>query len=104
MTCNDCLHYEVCYIIEHYGANENENGREYDCDYFKDRTKWAEQKHGRCDWCEPGKEKCGTCLRFFDYYGDGGSDRCSGECDDEKCTNYIPMNHCPNCGAKMEAD
>jgi hypothetical protein len=59
------------------------------------------QKQGRCEWCEPGKEKCGTCLLFFDYYGDGGSDRCSGECDDKKCANYIPMNYCPNCGADM---
>ena len=103
MTCEDCLHYEVCVFVAALLLEERKAENTVTvCGRFKDRTKWAEQKHGRCEWCEPGKEKCGTCLLFFDYYGDGGSDRCSGECDDEKCTHYIPMNHCPNCGAKMD--
>jgi hypothetical protein len=103
MTCKDCLHYQVCMFVADMSDEEREaENVENDCSqFFKDRTKWVEQKHGRCKWCEPGNERCGTCLLFFDYYGDGGSDRCSGECDDKKCANYIPMNYCPNCGADM---
>lgn len=29
VSCRDCLHYDVCYLIEHYGADENET-----CDRF----------------------------------------------------------------------
>ena len=57
--------------------------------------------HGRCYWCKPREELCGTCRKFFDYYGDGGSDKCSASFDDAKCVYYEPISHCPNCGAKM---
>lgn len=56
---------------------------------------------GGCDWCESGYERCGTCRMFFDYYGDGGSNRCSGDCDDIKCAYYEPIGFCPNCGADL---
>lgn len=64
----------------------------------------VEVVHGRCDWCKTGEEKCGTCRMFFDYYGDGGSDKCSSECDSGKCAYYQPIGFCPNCGAKMDGD
>ena len=56
MTCKDCLHYEVCYIIEHYGADETENGKEYDCHQFKDRSKCAEQNRNGCGYCLEDRE------------------------------------------------
>ena len=31
MTCKDCVHYNMCYLIEHYGADEDEF---CDCDDF----------------------------------------------------------------------
>ena len=58
----------------------------------------------RCGWCKPGEELCGTCIKKLDYYGDGGSDTCSAESYCLKCAYYKPMNHCPNCGAKMRGD
>ena len=63
-----------------------------------------EVEQGRCDWCKTGEQKCGTCRRFFDYYGDGGSDKCSSECDSGKCAYYQPIGFCPNCGADMRGD
>lgn len=56
----------------------------------------------RCDWCKTGEEKCGTCRMFFDFYGDGGSDRCSADCDDIKCAYYKPVSFCPHCGTKLD--
>lgn len=62
---------------------------------------YRKQSEG-CDFCKTGEEKCGTCVKFFDYYEDGGSDRCSIEYGNEKCAYYKPVHHCPNCGAKMK--
>lgn len=61
---------------------------------------YRKQSEG-CDFCKVGSEKCGTCVKFFDYYEDGGSDRCSSEYGNEKCAYYKPVHHCSNCGARM---
>lgn len=61
-------------------------------------------KHGDCVWCKPGEERCGTCRLFFDYYGDGGSDSCSSDCDSKKCAYYEPIGFCPNCGRKLRKE
>lgn len=60
--------------------------------------------HGHCGWCKPGEELCGTCRKFFDYHGDGGSDKCSSDCMSDKCAYYEPIGFCPNCGAKMDGE
>ena len=39
MTCKDCVHYEVCYLIEHYGADIE--GVE-DCIHFKPKSRFVE--------------------------------------------------------------
>lgn len=57
-------------------------------------------KMDKCNWCEPGREICGTCKRFFDYFGDG-SDECSAMFDDEQCVCYEPIDYCPKCGRKL---
>ena len=62
---------------------------------------YRKQSEG-CDFCKAGSEKCGTCVKFFDYHEDGGSDRCSSEYGNEKCAYYKPVHHCSNCGAKMK--
>lgn len=54
-----------------------------------------------CAFCKAGDEKCGTCVRFFYYHEDGGSDRCSSGCGEEKCVDYKPVHFCPNCGTRM---
>lgn len=90
--CNNCIHKPVC------GKFAATGGHVRECEHFK------EVRRGRCDWCEPGKELCGTCQEFFDYYGDGGSDKCSACLDDPRCSHYNPVNFCPNCGADMRGD
>ena len=39
MTCQDCVHYEVCYLIEHYGADIDDC---IDCDHFKPKSRFVE--------------------------------------------------------------
>ena len=51
-TCKDCLHIDVCYMVEHYGFDIDENHQEYDCHQFKDRTKYVEVV--RCKDCKHG--------------------------------------------------
>ena len=41
-TCNDCIHNEVCYLLENYGADPTETGVEYDCYKFKFRSSFME--------------------------------------------------------------
>ena len=55
-----------------------------------------------CYFCKAGDEKCGTCAKFFDYYGDGGGEKCSSAYDSIKCVSYEPMKYCSMCGAKMK--
>ena len=37
MTCKDCIHYDKCYLIEHYGADESEV-----CKDFKNKADFVE--------------------------------------------------------------
>lgn len=86
MRCDNCGCQPVCSIYRATGGVKS-------CEHHKEER--------QCDWCKPGKEVCGTCRKFFDYYGDGGSDRCSAGFDDDKCDYYEPIGNCPNCGADM---
>lgn len=86
--CNNCIHKLVCAKYTATGGHVNK------CEHFK------EERLQECLWCEQGNELCGTCKKFFDYYGDGG-DRCSACFDDEKCTFYEPIGYCPRCGRDM---
>ena len=52
-----------------------------------------------CEWCEPGHEVCGTCVRFFDGYVDG----CVTGATDEKCAAYVPADHCMKCGRSLRS-
>ena len=49
-TCKDCLHIDVCYMVEHYGVDMDEERQEYNCHQFKDRTKYVEVV--RCKDCK----------------------------------------------------
>lgn len=55
-----------------------------------------------CYFCKQNDEKCGTCVKFFDYYEDGGSEHCSSPYDSEKCVAYKPMPFCSMCGRKLK--
>lgn len=41
MTCKDCIHYDMCYLIEHYGADED---KACVCKDFKNKSDYAEVK------------------------------------------------------------
>ena len=49
-TCNDCLHLDVCYMVEHYGVDIAEERQEYDCYQFKNRSDY--KKVVRCKNCK----------------------------------------------------
>ena len=86
MTCKDCLHYEVCVIVEHSTSEDEDYLTEFGCDDFKDRSKWVEQKHGRWEHAPDYAEYCSVC----EFYP-----------DDEENHAY---DYCPNCGAKMDGE
>lgn len=61
-TCKDCLHCDVCYMVEHYGVDLNEDGQEYDCRQFQAKTNCVEVV--RCKDCVSGHEQYyGNLLR-----------------------------------------
>ncbi len=62
-----------------------------------------EERSKGCMLCYPNK-RCGTCVKFFDYNEDGGSDECSATVYEESCAYYKPMPFCPNCGRKLEVE
>ena len=41
MTCKDCIHNDMCYLIEHYGADEY---KACVCKDFKNKADFVEQK------------------------------------------------------------
>lgn len=59
----------------------------------------SNREHTGCEWCEPGHEVCGTCVRFFDGYVDG----CVTGATDEKCAAYVPADHCMKCGRNLRS-
>lgn len=86
MSCKDCLHYEVCVIVEHSTSKDEDYLTEFGCEDFKDRTKWAEQKRGQ--WKYYHKQNKAVCTN------------CSFERDLDE--NFGRAISCPNCGAKMD--
>lgn len=62
-----------------------------------------EERSKGCILCSP-EPRCGTCGKFFDYYDDGGSDRCSATVWEERCAYYKSMPFCPRCGRKLEVE
>lgn len=59
----------------------------------------ANQENTACEWCEPGREVCGTCERFFSGLATG----CATESTDEKCAVYVPADHCMKCGRNLRS-
>ena len=49
-TCKDCLHIDVCYMVEHYGVDIEEDRQEYDCHQFQAKTNCVEVV--RCKDCK----------------------------------------------------
>ena len=67
MTCKNCLHYDVCVIVEHSTRDDEDYLTEFGCEDFKDRANWREKKRGRWIWVNNHWE-CSVCRgsRFHD--------------------------------------
>ena len=73
MACKDCIHYDKCYLIEHYGADEEEI-----CKDFKNKADFV--KVVRCKDCKSyralgtdtlwNNKGFGNCSRAREYWGD----------------------------------
>lgn len=92
MTCKNCLHFDVCYIVEHYGADPHEEGAEHDCEQFKDRSRYVVREKG--EWDDTG--------RFL--FADGSlairCNLCGAALHQDEWDKYN-WHFCPNCGADM---
>ena len=85
-TCKDCIHYVMCYHIEHYGRHME---TEEPCGGFINKADLVEVKRG--EWIRPttvggmtiaGLQHCSVCGVV--------------PCDEGK--------YCPNCGADMRGE
>lgn len=93
-TCKDCLHYDVCVIIEHSVFGDEDYLSEFGCEDFKNRENWTEKKHGRWikNWCDNNMighmyEECSECG-----------------CSMLDTNQFWDSKHCPNCGLIMDGD
>lgn len=87
-TCKDCLHYEVCVIIENSVFGDEDYLTEFGCEDFKDRTKWAEINHSAWTFNKDGSGTCQHCHRTTKNVWDYDS----------------WMRYCPDCGSKMDGE
>ena len=89
MTCEDCIHNEVCYRREVCNDIE-EHIRKLGCMDFIARADVQEIKHGEWKLCyedwrmQIAGDECSACG--FQHYG--------------TCISHY--HYCPNCGAKMD--
>ena len=83
-SCSDCIHYDACYKIEHYGQSPETTALL--CELYIDKNDVAPVKHGH--WV---KEKPDVLIHWH--------------CSVCKNCYYLEepnANYCPNCGAKMD--
>ena len=85
-SCSDCIHFDVCYKIEHFGRDLEDTSP---CEQFISKDV-APVRHGH--WTEIDHSK-----NLGDYHF---------VCSECKCNTpdrayVITPNFCPNCGAKM---
>lgn len=95
--CSDCIHYDVCYKIEHYGRDLEGISA---CEQFISKDV-APVNRGH--WIRPYdasdksyRWKCSNCGNIANYV--------------HKCGKYdskiikCGLHYCPNCGAKLDGE
>ena len=113
-TCKDCLHYEVCVIVDSSESTDEDYLTEFGCDDFKDRSKWVEQKHGRweltaheesCNYRWNVTAACSECRHDKGEIYAGfftGFPRDLAESVVLDCAASVKLDRvCTNCGAYM---
>ena len=84
-TCKDCIHKDVCYLIEHYGKDLCSDDA---CDKFL----VTPVVHGHwiaeydCGYITPHCSECGETALTKEETG----------------YDYVYSSYCPHCGAKMD--
>ena len=95
MTCNDCLHAEVCgtfAIASEIFEISSPERTASSCNDFKDRSRFVELSHA--EWVEDEDMygdpiyRCSNCNEHFVLEEGTPTDNC--------------YSYCPNCGAKMD--
>jgi hypothetical protein len=87
-TCKDCLHNDVCHFtFPRFELDENEG----ECGHFKDKSQYAEVKHG--EWDDNIIGFCNVCLECGAIVERTAIKNNSGK-----------LNYCPNCGADMRGE
>ena len=93
MTCEDCIHNEVCYRRE-VCNNIEEHIRKLGCMDFIARADVVEVRHGKwLTWEEQFPDRKPTKKNNLGVF----CNNCHSHADN--MTDY-----CPNCGAKMDGD
>lgn len=89
-SCSDCIHYDVCYKIEHFGRDLESTSP---CEQFLGKNDVAPVKHAK--WA------------YGKLHGQSGyycSECGAGFADINPNAELIAKSHnyCPSCGAKMD--
>ena len=111
MTCEDCIHNEVCYRRE-ISNDIEEQIKELGCMDFIARADVQEIKHGEwvedgyydipcvCSCCGAEAQYISTFEETFDY--DWEENLCPTGYEETR--EYIRTPYCSHCGAKMDGD
>lgn len=91
MTCKDCIHYNVCVIVEHRVDEDEDHLSEFGCEDFINKNDVVEVVHA--SWVER-KEI------FYESEGQVDAIGCSNCGKSQRI--YYRTKYCPNCGAKMD--
>ena len=88
MTCKDCLHFDVCYVLADNPEEAEVEGAETDCSYFADRSRYVVREKSAWE-------------KYIPMFGVGDFIKCS-VCGKSRVNNLVERtNFCPNCGADM---
>ena len=90
-SCSDCIHFDVCYKIEHFGRDLEDTSP---CKQFISKDV-KPVKHGHW-YNRGGRFRCSVCDNKALLKDIGGTGGWSHEYEQQKSP------YCPNCGAKMD--
>ena len=91
-SCSDCIHFDVCYKIEHFGRDLEDTSP---CKQFISKDV-APVRHGH--W-KKGKGNERPTENGFVHDDRYFCDYCGWGCC---CDTKLDFRYCPNCGAKMD--